>query len=69
MSRAAKDVEHAAREDLLRHEKECAERYGQIEVQFAMLRIEIARNTKLLYVLIVAVGAVLTRSIWQVFGG
>ena len=59
----------AARE-LAKHEIECARRYGAINSSLDKLDALQQRNTRLLYVILAGMLAVVTRSFWPaLFGG
>ena len=53
-----------------KHEVSCERRYGEINATLARLEANMARNLKLLYVLLAGMLAVAARSFWPaLFGG
>lgn len=60
----------AVERQLSRHLVECAKSTGELKKEIAVLRREIERNLKLLYVLLGGMLAVAARSFWPaLFGG
>ena len=51
------------------HERECAKRYEEFCVRFAQIESKLAANTKILWLIVSGMGAVLLKTFWTVLGG
>ena len=62
-------MKNEAHQALFTHERECARRYEEFCVRIAQIESKLAANTKILWLIVSGMGAVLLKTFWAVLGG